>query len=178
MNPQVCDLLHTHTMSIPEAPSWRDPAIDVSIGGSNLLLLEFHSLCMLSHVGREACDRQGGMKRSTLCLQRRLREVFSEHLKVAIEWHSLELERAADLLIKQDQANHWLASSGSLSRLDSARSLMLECRKQSENALTVLSQSAECVHLFAEALTSVLKVGPPLFFCAALQPSVSEHDCI
>jgi hypothetical protein len=100
-----------------------------------------------------------------LCLQKRLREVFSEHLKVVIEWHSLELERAVVLLIKQDQANHWLASSGSLSRLDSARSLMLECRKQSENALPVLSQSVECVHLFAAALTSVLRVGPSLSLC-------------
>jgi hypothetical protein len=94
------------------------------------------------------------------CVQKRLRAVFSQHLKVAIEWHTLELERAMDLLVRQDQANHWLASTGSLLRLDSARSLMLECRKQSENALTVLSQSGECVQLFTQALTTVLKVHP------------------
>jgi hypothetical protein len=90
-------------------------------------------------------------------VQKRLRAPFSEHLAVSIDWHTSTLEKAMELLIKQDEAQHWTAS-GKTSRLDSARSLMLEARKQSDNALPVISQSTACVHMFIEGLTSVFKV--------------------
>lgn len=95
---------------------------------------------------------------SFACVQKRLRAPFSEHLAIAIDWHTSTLEKAMELLIKQDEALHWVSASGKAPRLDSARSLMLEARKQSDNALPVISQSTTCVHMFMEGLASVLKV--------------------
>jgi hypothetical protein len=91
---------------------------------------------------------------------RRLRGVFDEHLGVTIDWHTAVLDRAMQLLVEQDAANGWAAAGGKPGRLDSARGLMLECRKQADNALTVLAQSGPCVRSFMEGMASVLQARP------------------
>lgn len=96
-------------------------------------------------------------------VQQRLRSAFSEHLKVAIDWHTAVLDRAMQLLVQQDSANNWVPAAAGAARLDSARGLMLECRKQADHALTVVAQSKVCVHMFMEGAAGVLQVLHALF---------------
>ena len=94
-------------------------------------------------------------------MQQRLRAVFNEHLSITIDWHVSVLDKAMQLLAQQDAAAGWRADAtsggGGAARLASARGLMLECRKQADNALTVLVQSAECVRGLMGGVAGVLQ---------------------
>jgi hypothetical protein len=97
--------------------------------------------------------------------QGRLRRVFSDHLHIVIEWHAVELGKAMTILLEQDEAAGWRPTAeteeggqSGAARLSSARGLMLECRRQVDNATTVLSQSESCIGAFGAALTGVFKV--------------------
>jgi hypothetical protein len=91
-------------------------------------------------------------------LQGRLRRIFSPHLHLVTEWHMATLRQAMSLLVQQDSAAGWVPASERGTTFPSARGLLLECRKQTELALTVLAQSPDCVTAFMSALADILKV--------------------
>jgi hypothetical protein len=89
------------------------------------------------------------------------------------------LRQGMSLLLQQDANRGWVPSRDGATRLESSRGLLLECRKQAENALTVLAQSPDCVAAFMAALTEVLKVRSccfhsllvALLHCCSLDPA-------
>lgn len=102
-----------------------------------------------------------------------LREVFHEQLQIVIDWHDGELRKVLRFLLDEDAAAGWRSTKPELQRLDSSWPLLAECRKQSDNAFTVIDRSEQCVEAFVGVLDAVLQA-----YVEALTAQVprSRHD--
>ena len=94
-------------------------------------------------------------------VQGRLRAAFADHLGIVTAYHGDALAKAMGLLLQGDADNGWRAAGGGPGRLASARAVMLECRKQADNALTVVAGDAAAVQSFEATIAEALVVRAP-----------------